>query len=70
MLPSTKIKGINFSKKFTKVLAINDVALRENDSPKCYFWRKELTPLNALRGLDMGSRNNVQMWPFSQSVSV
>lgn len=54
MLPSTKIKGINFSKKLTKVSAINDVALHENDLPKCYFWRKELTYVNALRGLDMG----------------
>lgn len=56
MLPSTKIKGINFSKKFTEVLAINDVALPENDSPKCYFWRKELTHVNGLRGLDMGGK--------------
>lgn len=54
MLPSTKIKGINFSTKFTEVLTINDVALCENDSPKCYFWRKELTHVNGLRGLDMG----------------
>lgn len=56
MLPSTKIKGINFSKKFTKVLTINDVALRENALPKCYFWRKELTHVNALRGLDMDGK--------------
>lgn len=53
MLPSTKIKGINFSRKFTKVPAINDEALCENDTLKCYFWRKELTHANALRGLDM-----------------
>lgn len=56
MLPSTKIKGINFSKKFTKVLTINDVALCGNDSTKCYFWRKELTHVNGLKGLDMGGK--------------
>ena len=42
MLPSTKIKGINFSKKFTEVLTINDVALCKNDLPKYYFGGEEI----------------------------
>ena len=69
MLPSTKIKGINFSKKLTKVLTINDVALWKNDLPKHYLGVK-LTGINRARGLDESGEEDVQMWPFSVSVAV
>ena len=57
MLPSTKIKGINFSKRSSseiEVLAINDIALWKNNFAGVLFVKKKLSGIKRGQGLGVG----------------